>query len=104
MFLKKKINKKEKKKRKKERKTAYMYNYHIQTENTNLNIKKKKKKKKWLSNLSILSVPDEGYSRNTSCVLNLISTVFCTLKATEKNAQHYYRSEAREQWRQESVV
>ena len=23
----------------------------------------------WLSNLSILSVPDEGYSRNKSCVL-----------------------------------
>ena len=28
----------------------------------------------WLSNLSILSVPDEGYSRNASCALNLIST------------------------------
>ena len=28
----------------------------------------------WLSNLSILSVPDEGYSRNASCSLNLIST------------------------------
>jgi len=24
--------------------------------------------------LSILSVPDEGYSRNVSCALNLIST------------------------------
>jgi hypothetical protein len=28
----------------------------------------------WLSNLSILSVPDEGYSRNASGALNLIST------------------------------
>ena len=28
----------------------------------------------WLSNLSILSVPDEGYSRNASCALNQIST------------------------------
>ena len=26
----------------------------------------------WLSSLSVLSVPDEGYSRNASCVLNLI--------------------------------
>ena len=30
----------------------------------------------WLSNLSLLSVPDEGYSRNASCALNLRSTVF----------------------------
>jgi hypothetical protein len=28
----------------------------------------------WLSNLSIFSVPDEVYSRNVSCTLNLIST------------------------------
>ena len=28
----------------------------------------------WLSNLSILSLPDEGYSRNASCAPNLIST------------------------------
>jgi hypothetical protein len=28
----------------------------------------------WLSNLSILSVPDKGYSRNVSCTLNLTST------------------------------
>jgi hypothetical protein len=28
----------------------------------------------WLSNLSILSVPDADYSRNVSCALNLIST------------------------------
>ena len=27
----------------------------------------------WLSNLSILSVPDEGYSRNALCALNLKS-------------------------------
>jgi hypothetical protein len=28
----------------------------------------------WFSNLSTLSVPDEGCSKNTSCALNLIST------------------------------
>jgi len=28
----------------------------------------------WLSNLSILSVPYEGYSRNASCALNKIYT------------------------------
>jgi len=28
----------------------------------------------WLFNLSILSVPDEDYSRNASCALYLIST------------------------------
>ena len=28
----------------------------------------------WFSNLSTLSVPDEGYSRNASCALNLIYT------------------------------
>ena len=28
----------------------------------------------WVSNLSILSVPDEDYSRNASCTLNLITT------------------------------
>ena len=28
----------------------------------------------WLSNLLILSVPDEGYSRNVPCALNLMST------------------------------
>jgi len=27
-----------------------------------------------VSNLSILRVPDEGYSRHVSCALNLIST------------------------------
>jgi hypothetical protein len=26
----------------------------------------------WFSNLSTLSIPDEGYSRNVSCALNLI--------------------------------
>jgi hypothetical protein len=30
----------------------------------------------WLSNVSILSVPDEGYSRNVPCALNLISTFY----------------------------
>jgi len=33
----------------------------------------------WLSNLSILSVPDEGYSRNVSCALNLMSTFLLLL-------------------------
>jgi len=33
----------------------------------------------WVSNLSILSVPDEGYSRNASCALNLISTFLLQL-------------------------
>ena len=28
----------------------------------------------WLFNISILSVPDDGYSRNASCALNFIST------------------------------
>ena len=28
----------------------------------------------WLSNILALSVPDEGYSRNASCAINLIST------------------------------
>ena len=28
----------------------------------------------WRSNLPILNVPDEGYSRDASCALNLIST------------------------------
>ena len=30
----------------------------------------------WFSNLSTLSVPDEGYSRNGWCALNLISMFF----------------------------
>jgi hypothetical protein len=30
----------------------------------------------WLSKLSILGVPDEGYSKNASSALNLISTLF----------------------------
>ena len=30
----------------------------------------------WFSNLSIMSVPDEGYARNTPCTLNLISPSF----------------------------
>ena len=28
----------------------------------------------WLSDLSMWSVPDEGYSRNVSCVQSMIST------------------------------
>ena len=34
----------------------------------------------WLSNLSTLSVPDEGNSRNASCALNLISTFLFEVK------------------------
>jgi hypothetical protein len=30
----------------------------------------------WLSNISILSVPDEGYSRNALWALNLLSTFY----------------------------
>ena len=30
----------------------------------------------WLTNLSILSAPNDGYSRNPSCALNLISTFY----------------------------
>ena len=30
----------------------------------------------WLPNLPVISVPDDGYSRNTSCAFNLISTFF----------------------------
>jgi hypothetical protein len=30
----------------------------------------------WLFNFSILSVPDEGYSRNALCALNFISTFY----------------------------
>jgi len=33
----------------------------------------------WLSYLSILIIPDEGFSRNASCALNLISTCFFLL-------------------------
>ena len=28
----------------------------------------------WISNILALSVPDEGYSRNASCALSMIST------------------------------
>jgi hypothetical protein len=27
----------------------------------------------WFSNISIMSVPDEGYARNTPCTLDLVS-------------------------------
>ena len=33
----------------------------------------------WLSSLSILSIPDQGFTRNTSCALNLISVFLLTL-------------------------
>ena len=33
----------------------------------------------WLSNILALSVPDEGYSRNASCALNLIFTYLLVL-------------------------
>ena len=34
----------------------------------------------WLSNVSILSVSDDRYSRNVLCALNFISTFFLQLK------------------------
>ena len=34
----------------------------------------KKQELIWLSHISILSVPDEGYSKNGLCALNLKST------------------------------
>jgi hypothetical protein len=37
-----------------------------------------------LTNILALSVPDEGYSRNASCTLNLISTFFITQKKNEQ--------------------
>ena len=40
-----------------------------------------------LSNLSILRVPDEGYSRNASFALNLISTFLLDLKIRKKNSK-----------------
>ena len=43
------------------------------------NLKKKNNKSlicTILSNLSIVNVPDEGYSRNAPCALHLISTFF----------------------------
>ena len=41
-----------------------------------------------LSNLSILSLPDDGYSRNVSCALHLNST--CLLWTSERNQRVYY--------------
>jgi len=32
-----------------------------------------------LSNLVLLSIPDEGYSRNASCTLNLLFTFYISL-------------------------
>jgi hypothetical protein len=39
----------------------------------------------WFSNLSILSVPYEGYSRNALCALNLISTFLFLFKHIHHN-------------------
>jgi hypothetical protein len=41
----------------------------------------------WLSNMLVLSVPDEGYSGNASCELNLISTFL--LLGYFDNGHHY---------------
>jgi hypothetical protein len=35
----------------------------------------------------IFSVPDEGYSRNSSCALNLISTFFSTIAGADPEFQ-----------------
>jgi hypothetical protein len=37
----------------------------------------------WLSNISILSVPDKDYSRNASCAQNLISTFLFNIYSYE---------------------
>ena len=43
------------------------------------------------SNLLILSVPDEGYSRNASCALNLISTFLFVYKCPFPFSQRRWR-------------
>jgi hypothetical protein len=39
-----------------------------------------------LSNISILSIPDDGYSRNVSCALNLISTILSLTDEPVRNS------------------
>ena len=42
----------------------------------------------WLSNLSILNIPDEGcYSRNASCAIKLISA-FLLQRCLSNNSRH----------------
>jgi hypothetical protein len=41
----------------------------------------------WLSNLSILSVPDEGYSRNAPCALYIISTLSLKVFGSNKTKE-----------------
>jgi hypothetical protein len=41
----------------------------------------------WLSNLSILSVPDEGYSRNAPCALYIISTLLLKVFGSNKTKE-----------------
>ena len=48
-------------------------------------------------NFSILNVPDEGYSKNASCPLNLISTLFIT---AESKLEHNYICE---NWSERSI-
>jgi hypothetical protein len=47
----------------------------------------------WLSNLLILSVADEGYCRNESCTLNLISTFLFCLYCYKMKTKHTTPSE-----------
>jgi hypothetical protein len=49
-----------------------------------------------LSNILALSVPDVGYSRNASCVLNLISTFFKFLLYPEYKLLQWYVNEQSE--------
>jgi len=39
---------------------------------------------------SIFSIPDEGYSRNMSCTLNLISTFIFTTNCNRKSSIKFY--------------
>jgi len=43
----------------------------------------------WLSNLPIFGVPDEGYSRNASCALNLISALLLYVCALRLDFKYY---------------
>ena len=70
----------------------------------------------WLSNISVLSVPDKGYyvpdegyyvpdkgySRNVSCALILISTVLLVMKKT-RQTKHFPTSLARDSYRNVNV-
>jgi hypothetical protein len=58
----------------------------------------------WISDLSALSVPDEGYSRNASCALNLIFTFLFiyTLEKTRKVSQEWTIQRHWQHWAQKT--